>query len=84
MDREEIGRIRGHQVDVVKATSEGIDVKNLDVMALLQHQFIADEISIGRSELHVFRDRRLPLEPGEKALPMEGLKRCRCPCGWGG
>jgi hypothetical protein len=74
MDREEIGRIRGHQVDVVKATSEGIDVKNLDVMALLQHQLIADEISIGRSELHVFRDRRLPLEPGEKALPMEGLK----------
>jgi len=74
MDREEIGRIRGHQVDVVKASSEGIDVKNLDVMALLQHQLIADEISIGSSRLHVFRDRRLPLEPGEKALPMEGLK----------
>ena len=74
LDREEIGRIRGHQVDVVKATSEGIDVKNLDVMALLQHQLIADEISIGRSELHVFRDRRLPLEPGEKAMPVEGLK----------
>jgi len=74
LDREEIGRIRGHQVDVVKASSEGIDVKNLDVMALLQHQLIADEISIGSSKLHVFRDRRLPLEPGEKAMPVEGLE----------
>ena len=46
LGREEIGRIRGHQVDVVKASSEGIDVKNLDVMALLQHRLIADEISI--------------------------------------
>jgi hypothetical protein len=74
LDREEIGRLRGHQVDVVKASSEGIDVKNLDVMALLQQQLIADEISIRSNEVHIFRDRRLPLEPGEKAMPVEGLK----------
>ncbi len=74
LDREEIGRIRGHQVDVVNASGEGIVAKNLDVMAVLQHQLIADEIIIGRSEIHVFRDRRLPLEPGEKAMPVEGLK----------
>jgi hypothetical protein len=74
LDREEIGRRKGHQVDVLKASSEGIDVKNLDVMALLQHQFIADEISIRSNEIHVFRDRRLPLESGEKAMPVEGLK----------
>jgi hypothetical protein len=74
LDREEIGRRKGHQVDVFKASSEGIDVKNLDVMALLQHQLTADEISIRSNEIHVFRDRRLPLEPGEKSMPVEGLK----------
>jgi hypothetical protein len=74
LDKEEMGRVKGHQVDVVEATSEGIDVKNLDVMALLQHQLSADEISIRSNEVHVFRDRRLPLEPGEKAMPVEGLK----------
>ena len=74
LHQEEIGRIRGHQVDVLKASSEGIDVENLDVMALLQHRLSADEISIRSSEVHVFRDRRLPLEPGEKAMPVEGLK----------
>ncbi len=74
MDREEIGRAKGHQVDVVEATSEGITVDNLDVMALVQHRLTADEISVKRNRVHVFRDRRLPLEPGDKAMPVDGLK----------
>ena len=74
LDKEEMGRVKGHQVDVVESSSEGIDVKNLDVMALLQHELSADEISIRSNEVHVFRDRQLPLEPGEKAMPMEELK----------
>jgi hypothetical protein len=74
LDKEEMGRVKGHQVDVVESSSEGIDVKNLDVMALLQHELSADEISIRSNEVHVFRDRQLPLEPGEKAMPVEELK----------
>jgi hypothetical protein len=74
LDKEEMGRVKGHQVDVVESSSEGINVKNLDVMALLQHELSADEISIESTKMHVFRDRRLPLEPGEKAMPVEGLK----------
>lgn len=74
MDREEIGRAKGHQVDVFEATSEGIAVDDLDVMALMQHRLIADQISIHKNTIHDFRDRRLPIEPGEKAMPVDGLK----------
>ncbi len=72
--QEEIGKAKGHQVDVVEATSEGIAIEGLDVMALMEHRLIADRISVHRNFIHVFRDRRLPLEPGEKAMPVEGLK----------
>jgi hypothetical protein len=74
MAQEEIGRAKGQQVDVVEATSEGIAIEGLDVMALMQHQLTADLISVRRNSIHVFRDRRLPLEPGEKPMPMESLK----------
>jgi hypothetical protein len=74
MDREEIGRAKGHQVDVFEATSEGITVDNLDVMALMQHRLIADQISVQKNTIHDFRDRRLPLEEGKKAMPVDGLK----------
>jgi hypothetical protein len=74
MDREEIGRAKGHQVDVFTVTSHGISIDKLDVMALMQHQLTADRIEIGGNEVHVFRDRRLPLPSGEKAMPADGLR----------
>jgi hypothetical protein len=74
MEQEEIGRAKGRQVDVVEATSEGIAIEGLDVMALMQHRLTADLISVRHNSIHVFRDRRLPLEPGEKAMPVESLK----------
>ena len=74
MDKLEMGRIKGHQVDCVEATSEGLRVSGLDVMALLKHRLIADEISIRETRAHVFRDRRLPLESGKKPMPAEFLK----------
>ncbi len=72
--KAEIGRIKGHQVDVFDAVSEGITADGLDVMGLLKHRLTADRVAIKRNVIHVYRDRRLPLEPGEKALPMESLK----------
>ena len=74
LDQEAIGRKRGHQVDVVEVTSEGIVVDGLEVMELLQHRLTADRITVHSNHIHVFRDRRLPLAPGEKDLPMESLK----------
>ena len=74
MDREAIGREKGHQVDVARAELRGVEVTGLDVMGLARHRLYADEISLKSNSVHVFRDRRLPLVPGEKEMPMEGLK----------
>jgi hypothetical protein len=74
LDKAEIGRIKGHQVDVFDAVSEGITADGLDVMGLIHHRLTADRVAIRRNFIHVYRDRRLPLESGEKALPMESLK----------
>ena len=73
VDKSEIGRERGYQVDVVEATSEGIEMQGLDVMGLPEHRVVADRLTVRRNHLYVFRDRRLPLEPGIKSLPMESL-----------
>jgi len=75
VDKLSLGRIRGHQVDWVEARSSGIRVSGLDVEGLSAHRLTADEISIGHSVIYVFRDRRLPLAPGEKPMPAEMLKR---------
>jgi hypothetical protein len=74
IDKLEIGRIKGHQVDCVEASSEDLLISGLDVMALLKHRLTADEISIRESRAYVFRDRRLPLEEGEKPMPVQFLK----------
>ncbi len=74
MDREAIGRAKGHQVDVFTSMSHGISIDKLDVMALMQHRLTADRIEIGGNDVHVFRDRRLPLPSGEKAMPADGLR----------
>ncbi len=70
----EMGRIKGRQVDYVEASSEGLRVSGLDVMALLKHRLIANEISVRQNTVYVFRDRRLPLEPGNKPMPADYLK----------
>jgi hypothetical protein len=72
-DVEEIGKTKGYQVDVLKSTTAGIVVEGLDVKALMKRQFVASKISVHRNDIYVFRDRRLPLKPGEKPMPMEGL-----------
>lgn len=74
IDKLQIARIKGHQVDCVEASSEDILISGLDVMALLKHSLIADEISVRETRAYVFRDRRLPLEQGEKPMPVKFLK----------
>lgn len=74
MDKLKIGEKKGHQVDVWEVKSEGIEAEGLDVQALAEKRVVADRISIRQNHIYVFRDRRLPLEPGEKPLPAESLK----------
>jgi len=75
VDKFELGRSKGHQVDWVEASGGTIRVLGLDVNGLFAHRLIADEISVGHGVVYVFRDRRLPLEAGEKPMPAEMLRR---------
>ena len=74
VDKEELGRIKGVQVDVVEALSESIVVTGLDVWTLAKQRLVADKITIGSNHIHVFRDRRLRREEEEKPLPMDYLR----------
>lgn len=73
-DKLIIGRNQGHQVDVVDATCDGISVEGLEVRDLFRHVVRAHLARIHGGQVYVFRDRRLPLKPGEKPLPMEALQ----------
>lgn len=73
-DKMVIGRRRGHQVDVVDATCEGISAEGLEAAALFRHELKAKMIQISGGRVHIFRDRRLPLVEGEKRLPIDELK----------
>jgi len=74
VDKEELGRIKGVQVDVVEALSEGIAVTGLEVRALSEQRLIANKITIRTNNIHVFRDRRLRREEEEKPLPIDYLR----------
>jgi hypothetical protein len=74
VDKLELGKIKGHQEDVVEGSGTAIKVTGLDLRQLRKHRLIADRIIIGGSQIQVFRDRRLPLEAGEKPLPVDYLK----------
>ena len=62
LGREEIGRLKGHQVDVVRAAAEGLEVTGIDVMGLLQHRLYADPVSY--THLDVYKRQRLTGSPG--------------------
>jgi hypothetical protein len=74
LEKVKMGEAKGHQMDVVEATSEGIEAEGLDVMGLWKNRLDADRLTVERNRIYVFRDRRLPLETGEKPLPAESLK----------
>jgi len=74
VDKLELGKIKGHQMDFVEATSSGVTVEGLDVMEVLQKRLVAEKIDIRHSHIYVFRDRRLPLVTDVKPLPIDYLK----------
>ena len=74
LDKLKIGEKKGHQTDVWEVKSEGIEAEGLDVPALREQRIVADRIAIHQSHIYVFRDRRMPLEQGEKPLPGASLR----------
>ena len=74
MDKFDIGKKKGHQVDYIEGFSAGISIEKLDVMQLFQQKLIAEKIIINQNRIYAFRDRRLPLQADTKALPVEDLK----------
>jgi hypothetical protein len=73
-DKIEIGRSKGHQVDVIRASVMGIETEDLDVMGLAYRRLIAGQIGFKGSRIYVFRDRRLPLDTGDKPTPIASLE----------
>src|SRR5581483_8410799 len=74
VDKLELGRIKGHQMDFVEATIAGVTVEGLNIPGLLQKRLIAEKIDIRHSHIYVFRDRRQPLVTDVKPLPIDYLK----------
>ncbi|PWT76818.1 MAG: hypothetical protein C5B59_05695 [Bacteroidetes bacterium] len=74
LDKFEMGRKKGYQVDYVEGTSTGIEMEKLDVMELFNKKLIAEKIKIDHNDIYVFRDRRLPLKGDNKDMPMEDLE----------
>ena len=71
VSKEALGKIKGHQEDYAEGTLEGIRATHMD---LKMQKVEADSIKIETANIYVFRDRRLPLDTGNKPLPIDYLK----------
>ncbi|HEX4850724.1 MAG TPA: hypothetical protein VFV08_07965, partial [Puia sp.] len=74
MNKYDMGKKKGYQVDYVEGVSTGIKIENLDVMQLFHKKLIADKIKVEHNNMYVFRDRRLPLKADKKSMPMDDLQ----------
>ena len=64
----ELGRKLGHQADWMAANISSIKITKLKFQGLFQKKLFAEKMSIGKSRVYVFRDRRL--ERQQKILPL--------------
>ena len=74
LNKFDLGKKKGHQVDYFEGSVAGIDMEKLDVKELFRKKLIADKITIHHSNIYIFRDRRLPLKQDTKPLPVDYLK----------
>lgn len=70
----EFGKKSGYQADRVEATVAEIEISRLDVIKLIHRKLIADKVIFNNSNVHVFRDRRLPRQLKEQPMPNGYLK----------
>jgi hypothetical protein len=68
------GRKLGHQADWVSANISAVEITKPDIEKLLHQKIVAERISIGKSKVYVFRDRRLPRQLRIVPLPFESLQ----------
>lgn len=74
LNKFEMGKKKGYQVDYVEGTSTGVEMEKLDVMQLFDKKLIAEKIKVDHNNIYVFRDRRLPLKADTKEMPMDDLQ----------
>jgi hypothetical protein len=69
----ELGRKFGYQADYVEANIPEIKIINPDWAALLENKIKIRKIIVGKTDVYVFRDRRLPRKLKDQPLPAEFL-----------
>lgn len=75
VDKFQLGQKLGRQADHVNASVNTVKVEGLDVMKLQQNKLVARQINIDKSNIYVFRDRRLPRSKEKQPTPLDYLKR---------
>ncbi|SHL82881.1 hypothetical protein SAMN05444266_105135 [Chitinophaga jiangningensis] len=81
-EKEAFNRKLGHQQDYYHVVLEDVNLKNLNPKRLLQDQQVwAHKLIINGGKLEVYRDRRLPMPPGNKLgqYPNQMLAKLRVP-----
>jgi len=69
------GQKLGHQADRIEGTVAHIKASGLDMSQFFQKKFLAQELMISNTQLHVFRDRRLPREMKVQPTALGYLKK---------
>ena len=71
--KSELGSKFGYQADFVEANIPEIEIINPDWSALLNNKIKIRKIIVGKTNVYVFRDRRLPRKLKDQPLPAEFL-----------
>jgi len=69
-----LGNKLGHQADYIEGTIAGVAISGLHVKQLMQQKLQADNISVNKCTVYIFRDRRLPRLNNTQQLPVAFLK----------
>ena len=64
----------GHQADRVEGRISRVEILKPDIRRLFQNKLVAEKIVISESNIHVFRDRRLPRLEKNVPLPVAYLQ----------
>jgi len=72
--KEEFSKKVGFQSDWLHLVIDSVSLKGLDVTSLFNNKMHAAVMMIYKSEAEIYRDRRFPMRPVIKELPVEMLK----------
>ena len=75
VNKYELGEKLGVQADHINASVNTIKVSGLDLHQFMQKKFIAQQITITKPVVYIFRDRRLARSKKNQPMPLEYLKQ---------